>query len=457
MKVKQITLFFFSVFFVSALLFFGCDSSLKPDDKNQNMDGTYGLNLNFTTEDFSSSVGKTVFLSAKVKMDVISLLKDAGVDFNAAEKASKSVNSEFRLVDFEPFIKDNLSKSRNGQEGDITFEMELELLLDKYKETINNLVPSFEEAQAKGLIEIKDNEILIYGERIPVYSIEGIAIIEIMNMVATGIEIEDAVTIIQKDVDKLFVDNDIFSLARGVYINPENTISTYGTTYQRWDGGIIRYEFIEGDESWDSTLKNKVVAAMKTWENGTGKKVSFIEINPTVWEKIVRFLGEYSWVEVSLKYLDSAAGRATVGEKFGLSSSFLYLNPAYKAYNGDENYFDMVCIHELGHTIGLKHEHQRPDRDNYVSVDGTGNDYDKIPNKTFIIGVIKVKILFITLYFPYIWYSDYGITFGSYDYNSIMGYTNGQGVTAKNGTPIKRLENPYRPTSTDFDTVKKMY
>jgi hypothetical protein len=52
---------------------------------------------------------------------------------------------------------------------------------------------------------------------------------------------------------------------------------------------------------------------------------------------------------------------------------------------------------------------------------------------------------------------DYGITFGSYDYNSIMGYTNEHGITAKNETPIERLKDPPRPTSTDFETVKRMY
>jgi hypothetical protein len=454
MTVKQINIFFSSALLVSALLFFGCDPYSKPDvDKNQNMDNISTLDLNFTTEDFSSSVGKTFFLTAKLNFDVISLLKDAGIDFDAAEKASQSVNSEFGLVDLEPFIKDNLSKSRSGQDGDITFEEELELLLEEYKETINNLVPSFKEAQAKDLIEIEDDEILLYGENIPVYSIEGITIIEIMNMVANGIEIEDAVTIIQNDVDKLFVDDKVSSTARGLYINPGNSISRYGIVGSRWSGGVIRYEFVKESESWDSTSKNMVVKAMKTWENGTGK-ISFKEVNPSEWERKAGILGQYSWVEISLKNLpNSTPGKSTLGES-SLPFGHLYLNPIYK---GNEKEFLTICLHELGHTIGLKHEHQRPDRDKYVRVSRTGNEYDKIPDKALVAGLKKVKIWRITIYIPYIWYVDYGITVGNYDYNSIMGYTNEQGVTAKNGTIIERLKNPPTPTQTDFNTVKKMY
>lgn len=451
MKVKQLTAVFFSAILVSALLFFGCDSYLKPDvDKTQDLSSTSDLNLNFTTEDFSSSAGKAFFLTAKVNVDVISLLKDAGVDFNAAEKASQSVNSEFGLVALEPFIKDNLSKSRSGQDGNITFEMELELLLEEYKETINSLVPSFEEAQANGFIEVEDDEILLYGERIPVNTIEGIAIIEIMNMVANGMEIEDAVTVIQEDTDKLFIDNDVSSHARGVYVKPGSSISSYGVVGSRWSGGNIRYIFTKGDISWDSATKDRAVRAMKTWENGTGGKVSFKEIDPTAWEKTANFIGQYPWVEVSLKYLSGRKGEATVGEP--LTKGFAFINPEYK----DEDYFD-TYIHEFGHVIGLKHEHQRPDRDKYITFTGTGSNYDIIPYKAIVGGLLKVKILFITLYIPYIWYMDYGITVGTYDYNSIMGYTNDHGVYAIDGSEIKRLKNPARPTPTDFDTVKKMY
>ena len=71
------------------------------------------------------------------------------------------------------------------------------------------------------------------------------------------------------------------------------------------------------------------------------------------------------------------------------------------------------AIHELGHAIGFQHEHQRPDRDEYIKVkdanlvEGAKKNYKKIPALHL---------------------SDFGV---GYDYASVMHY--GKDAFAKKG------------------------
>lgn len=81
-----------------------------------------------------------------------------------------------------------------------------------------------------------------------------------------------------------------------------------------------------------------------------------------------------------------------------------------------------IIVHELGHSLGLKHEHQRPDRNNYVSIDTT---------------IIQQQFL---ANFPV----DNGITIYpnlTYDFGSIMHYSqNAARQNGATGTVITVLE-----------------
>jgi hypothetical protein len=62
-------------------------------------------------------------------------------------------------------------------------------------------------------------------------------------------------------------------------------------------------------------------------------------------------------------------------------------------------------------------------------------------------------VLFITIYLPWIWYYDYGVTVGNFDFDSIMIYWSDY-VFKKDGSKIYRNDTI---SPTDADTVKKMY
>jgi len=76
-------------------------------------------------------------------------------------------------------------------------------------------------------------------------------------------------------------------------------------------------------------------------------------------------------------------------------------------------------IHEIGHALGLLHEHTRPDRDNFVSI-----NWDNInPEKTHNFDIL-----------------DNAIPLGDYDYDSIMHYGT-HFFSAQGGQTITPLQN----------------
>ena len=141
-------------------------------------------------------------------------------------------------------------------------------------------------------------------------------------------------------------------------------------TSNLWPGGIVPYEF---DANVDSTNRQRVLDAMAEIESVSG--VSFVpRTNEPDYIHILASNGNWS-------YVGMIGGRQDLG-----------------IFNWSVHY---IIVHELMHALGAWHEQQRPDRDQFVSIEWNniqaGQEHNfQIPN---------------------------GATaFGAYDFDSIMHY-----------------------------------
>jgi len=145
-----------------------------------------------------------------------------------------------------------------------------------------------------------------------------------------------------------------------------------------WSDGRIPY-YLKGD--FTSEELSDLDRAMSSWE--TVADISFEEVTPQSSAYEIRRVFDQGW-------------SSTIGE----NNVKCYMN--YKANSPDSRYEHI--LHELGHCIGLYHEHQRPDRSAYVKI-----NYENILPSEIEEFDIKDNPLLIETDFPY-------------DFNSIMHY-----------------------------------
>jgi len=182
-----------------------------------------------------------------------------------------------------------------------------------------------------------------------------------------------------------------------------------------WPKSIIPYAFASGVSS---TTKSRIQKAVQVWNNSK-TKVTFVART-----------NEKDYVEVN----PAAAGVCTsyVGRKGG--SQPLNAGPDCEWYH---------LLHELGHSAGLMHEHQRVDRDKYIKV----NLANALPD--FVKWFDKDS--------PQLSHRR-----GAYDHASLMHYTSAAGaqpgkyvITRLDGSPIVKV--PQALTKLDMEGVNAMY
>lgn len=161
----------------------------------------------------------------------------------------------------------------------------------------------------------------------------------------------DASCLAQLGEDAVF-DGDI--KVGGVFAKSKGEASVAGYSFVGgiWPGGQVPYEL---DSTVSAALRGEIAEAIQVYNAVPG-----LLLRP-------RTTGDRDWVRFRVVSQPGAAwlGLSFVGRKRGEQT--IDFNQAYLATTS-LSFLQSTALHEIGHALGLVHEHQRPDRDAYVEV-----------------------------------------------------------------------------------------
>ncbi len=182
----------------------------------------------------------------------------------------------------------------------------------------------------------------------------------------TGYWRGDEITYYELDGEKIF-NGDIIVNDEDLSLTKQTNAKGSGLSGKkyRWPKGEIRYKFSGGNNE----QKGDVLKAMKAWEKS--KEIKFVDISKE---------------NDPEKYVN-----ITFDSKKGNVSDLGYTGKKKQQCNL-ANRGVGIAAHELGHIIGLIHEHTRSDRDKFIKikfdniVENQKHNFKKVKKENYVIG-----------------------------------------------------------------------
>ncbi len=354
-------------------------------------------------------------------------------------------------------------------EEEVTLKDEMVELETEFAEIVKEIQPDITDATTLGFVSRVDNNTIQIGGDMVLRNddISGAISIELLNAEARG-EDADAILADMGIITAALNENseDVEELENDEGVDPTGN---FQNTTNRWKFNGRIYYVIRSNVP--AHVRSALITGMEDWERTTKGIIDFRPCNHSGIPFWSMFYGS-SCVSIEMKNI-TAPGSATVGYKPG---SFGKLNISISQYSDPNNYYSKnelqaTIKHELGHTIGLQHEHQRPDRDLFVKVSAEDNkdntNYGKLFDKFYYNQLQikwsrkRVKIWFITFYIYYPEFYTVKKTVQvnqrtvNYDYFSIMQYSGLYTRNTHNMLDSNRCTDIYTNTYNIYDTTKK--
>lgn len=209
--------------------------------------------------------------------------------------------------------------------------------------------------------------------------------------------------------------------------DPRTTAAGIASEYARWPGGVVPFEIDQSAVPLAVPISQAIAAWTSAMADGAGNPtISFVNSNGL--GQRVRFV-----VDNSIP---------------GVGSSPLGRQPQDTTIRLKSTANTRTVTHELGHALGLYHEHQRPNRDNAMIVwDGTNGRENR---------------LVASLAHNYKKFDEAGTTFGQVDFTSIMMYPSSSSgcsknpcLTTLNGTGTWNQSNTI--SAGDVNGIRRLY
>lgn len=439
---------FFTMVLTILLSLFSC-SEIQSENGTESFDGTkWAENANPIAQNYISMVK----LQKSALENGLSAISQY---INIDEEVDRSaLSTEMAIEDFECLIPDDIScfkrlrstdsRSVSNEEEYITLEEELDEIAENFEQEFEKLLPEPTDALKLDYIAKTESALLLGDDmEIPLKSIEGAVTVQILNAIANGDDVEDAVNEIEDALSCEFGSSEE-DVSRGVWLC-ETTMWPNNVVYYKW-GNI------------SDVHKQAILDAMRLWESKTSNCIKFREFNSTRMNKFLARIGLLGYVTIYDTNLPSGTnGRSSIGYK-GSDQCKLRLR---NGIDGED--LKRTAVHELGHVLGLKHEHQRYDRDDYLDITQTGHNYEKIPKEIsgfrWNFKVIRIFRCRIRIPYPVWWTKTNCNVEGTFDFKSVMLYGD------LNVKPSALYLNDYKTTTerhseisgSDVASIKRMY